>query len=89
MMGERRPFHNVYLKGKDSESKYSPHSKINPHKTISPFILCPTSLNWPGRIGKTQELGERDLESQVARFVNLLHHKLDGVLWSLQQPQWQ
>lgn len=39
----------VYPNGEDSESKYSPHSKNNCCETTSPFILCPTSLNWPGR----------------------------------------
>lgn len=43
------PSNTVYPNGKDSENKYSSHSKNNSHETTSPFILCPTSLNCPGR----------------------------------------
>lgn len=49
MMGEYRPLPTLSIQMVNFENKYSAYSKNNSCETTSPFILCPTSLNWPGR----------------------------------------
>lgn len=64
------PSNTVYPNGEGSESKHSPHSQNNSPETTSPFILCPTSLNWPGRNRNnpvTRKVGSGVTSGQVCK----------------------
>lgn len=65
----------------------------NSHETTSPFILCPTSLNWPVRNRNnpvTRKVGSRVTNAQVWKPAPPPTHWVTlGMLATRLEPQWQ